>query len=202
MSSDFCIVCSDVCCCIVLHVLPAAVRRGCRRRWLGFCCLLHKFSFRPGHESFSHNFARRRPVHGKVAALTKVPLKLNVRLTPHTIYSLFLILTLYFEHCAPVRSCAAVSYLHLIDRVVSCARFLRDCEAARNLGHRHYISSISILYKIHADQFHPLNAITPYAFVPAIDTQLASNSQLCCLQQIRCHTNQFQRSFDPNAVKL
>ncbi len=106
------------------------------------------------------------------------------------------------EYCAPVWSSAAVSHLRLIDRVVSSARFLCGGEAAWDLGHRRNVSSVCMLYKIHANQLHPLNASIPNAFVPTRNTRLASNSHARCLQQVRCHTSQFQRSFVPCAVRL
>ncbi len=106
------------------------------------------------------------------------------------------------EYCAPVWSSAVVSHLRLTDRVVSSARFLCGGEAAWDLGHRGNVSTVCMLYKIHANQFHPLNASIPNAFVPSRDTRLASDSYARCLQQVRCHTSQFQRSFIPSAVKL
>ncbi len=56
------------------------------------------------------------------------------------------------------------------------------------------MSAACMLYKIHANQLHPLNASTPTASVPTRDIQIASNSHVHCLQQIGCHTCQFQWS--------
>ncbi len=75
-------------------------------------------------------------------------------------------------------------------------------KAAWDLGHRRNVSSVCMLYKIHANQLHPLNASIPNAFVSTRNTRLASNSHARYLQQVRCHISRFQRSFVPSAVRL
>ena len=106
------------------------------------------------------------------------------------------------EYCAPVWSSAAASHLRLIDKVFRTAQFLCNGNVLCNLSHRRDISCLCMLYKIRASLSHPLHGSIPALYVATRLTRGAFESHRATLQEIRCRTNQFQRSFLPATVSI
>ena len=65
------------------------------------------------------------------------------------------------EYCSPVWSSTDDCHLALLDRVVSSASFLCHGAIRCDLGHRRYVASLCMFYKIRANCDHPVNQWMP-----------------------------------------
>ena len=69
------------------------------------------------------------------------------------------------EYCSPVWSSAADSHLKLLDRNLQACKSLIP-NLTISLQHRHFISSLSMLYKIFHNPSHPLHSELRNSFHP------------------------------------
>ena len=69
------------------------------------------------------------------------------------------------EYFSPVWSSAANSHLKILNRNLQACKFLIS-NLTISLQHRHFISSLCMLYKIFHNPFHPLHSELPNLFRP------------------------------------
>ena len=62
---------------------------------------------------------------------------------------------------------SADTHLNLLDRAVSCARFLIGGVFECDISHRRSVAVLCMLYKIRCNPVHPLNGALPGPYVPA-----------------------------------
>ena len=65
------------------------------------------------------------------------------------------------EYCSPVWCSAADTYLNLLDRAASSARFLTGGMFECDIAHRRSVAVLCMLYKIRCNPMHPLNDALP-----------------------------------------
>ena len=105
------------------------------------------------------------------------------------------------EYCAPVWSSAADSHLKLLDKnVTSCQFMIPDLEI--DLGHRRFVSSLCMLYKVYHNPRHPLSSELIGSFQPARFTRYALRPNSVAFATVRHNTDQYERSFIPATTKL
>ena len=94
-----------------------------------------------------------------------------------------------------VEYCAADTYLKLLDRAISGARFLTvgvfECDNA----HRRSVAILCMLYKIRCNTVHPLNGALPGSYVPVRDTSGVLVAHRYTYEPPRCRTSQYRRIF-------
>ena len=105
------------------------------------------------------------------------------------------------EYCSPVWSSAADSHLKLLDKSLSAIKFLIP-NLRTDLWHRRRISSLCLLYKIAANEHHPLHASLPDFFIPARNTRYAASRNSRAYASVRFNTTQYSRCFIPAITKL
>ena len=101
------------------------------------------------------------------------------------------------EYCSAVWCSAADTYLKLLDRAVSGARFLTGGVFECDISHRRSVAVLSMLYKIRCNQVHPLNGALPGPYVPAWVTRGALVAHRYTCAPPRCRTLQYSRTFIP-----
>ena len=109
-----------------------------------------------------------------------------------------------FEYCSAVWCSAADTYLKLLDRAVSSARFLTGGLFECDISHRRSVAVLCMLYKIRCNPVHPLNGALTWT------VYASSGYTRCCgctsvhLQYAppRCRTFQYSRTFIPFSVSL
>ena len=70
------------------------------------------------------------------------------------------------EYCSAVRCSAADTYLKLLDRAVSGARFLTGSVFECDIAHRRPVVVLCMLYKTRCNPVHPRNGALPGPYVP------------------------------------
>ena len=70
------------------------------------------------------------------------------------------------EYCSPVWCSAADTHLKLLDRAVTCARFLTGGVFECDIAHRRSVAVLGMLYKIRCNPVHPFNGALPGPNVP------------------------------------
>ena len=104
------------------------------------------------------------------------------------------------EYCSAVRCSAADTYLKLLDRAVSGARFLTRDVFECDIYHRRSVAVLCMLYKIMCNPVHPLNGALPGPYVPALVTRGALVAHRYTYAPPRCRTLQYSRTFIPFSV--
>ena len=77
------------------------------------------------------------------------------------------------EYCSAVWCLAADTYLKLLDRAVSGARFLTGGVFECDIAHRLSVAVLCMLYKIRCNPMHLLNGALPGPYVPVRVTRRA-----------------------------
>ena len=89
------------------------------------------------------------------------------------------------EYCSTVWCSAADTHLRLLDRVVSSARSLTECDIA----HRRSVAVLCMLYKIRCNPMHHLHAALPGLYVPVRVTRGALVAHWYMYAPPRCRTS-------------
>ena len=93
---------------------------------------------------------------------------------------------------------AADTYLKLLDRAVSGARFLTMCVFECDIAHRRSVAVLRVLYKIRCNPLHPLYCVRPVRHVPVLVTRGAlATHWYTTYAPPRCRTSQCRRTFIP-----
>ena len=104
------------------------------------------------------------------------------------------------EYCSAVWCSAANTYLKLLDRAVSGARFLTG--SVFYIAHHRYVAVLCMLYKIMCNPMHLLNDDLPGPYVPVRVTRGALVAHRYTYALPRCRTSQYRRIFSPFSVIL
>ena len=97
---------------------------------------------------------------------------------------------------------AADTHLKLLDRVVSCARFLTGGAFECDIAHRRSVAVLCFLYKIRCNPMHPLNDALPGPFMPVRVTHGAPVAHRYTYAPPRSRTSPLHRTFVPLSVSL
>ena len=97
---------------------------------------------------------------------------------------------------------AADTYLKLLDRAVSGARFLTGGAFECDIAHRRSVAVLWMLYKIRFNPVHPLNSALPGPYVPVRVTRGALVAHRYTYSPPRRRTSQYSRTFVPLSVSL
>ena len=95
---------------------------------------------------------------------------------------------------------AADTYLKLLDRAVSGARFLTEGVFEYDVAHRRYVAALCMLYKIRCNPVHPLNDALPGPYVPVRVTRGALVAHRYMYAPPRYRTSQYCKTFFPLSV--
>ena len=95
------------------------------------------------------------------------------------------------EYCSAVWCSAADAHLRLLDRLVSGASFLTECD----LAHRRSMAVLCMLYKIRCNPMHPLHGALPVPYVPVRITRGAVIAHRYTYAPSRYRTSQYRRTF-------
>ena len=106
------------------------------------------------------------------------------------------------EYCSAVWCSAADTHLKLLDRAVSCARFLAGGVFECDISHRRSGAVLCMIYKIRCNPVHPLNGDLPGPYVPVRVTRRALVAHRYAYVPPRCRTWQYSRTFIPFSVSL
>ena len=106
------------------------------------------------------------------------------------------------EYCSAVWCSAADTYLKLLNRVVSGARFLNGGVFECDIAHRRSVAVLCMLYKIMCNPMHPLNGALPGPYVPVRVIRGALVAHRYTYVLLRCGTSQYRRTFIPLSVSL
>ena len=104
----------------------------------------------------------------------------------------------HFEYCW---CSAGDTHLKLLDRTVSGARSVTCGVFECDITHRRSVA-VLCMYKIRCKPMHPLNGALPGPYVPVRVTRGSLVAHRYSLEQLRCRTSQFGRSFIPLSVSL
>ena len=85
----------------------------------------------------------------------------------------------------------------LLDKHVRSCEFLIPGLKA-DLGHRHVVSSLCMLYKIYQNPRHPLSSELPDFFQPARIARYALRENSLAFAAVRYNTEQYKRRFNQN----
>ena len=105
------------------------------------------------------------------------------------------------ENCSPVWSSTADSHLTLLDKNLGACKVLIS-NLTISLQHRHFISSLCMLYKIFHNSSHPLHSELPTLFRPRRVTRGSLSINSLSFSPMRFHTSQYSRCFIPATTKL
>ena len=92
------------------------------------------------------------------------------------------------KFCSAVWCAAADTYLKLLERAVSGARFLTGGVFECDIVHRRSVAVLCMLYKIRCNPMHPLNDALPGPYVPVRVTHSALVAHCCTYAPPRCRT--------------
>ena len=106
------------------------------------------------------------------------------------------------EYCSAVWCSAADTHLELLDRAVSCSRFLTMGVFEYDISHRRSVAVLCTLSEIKFNPVHPLNGDLPGRYVPAQVTRCALVAHRYTYAPPRCRTLQYSRTFIPFSVSL
>ena len=106
------------------------------------------------------------------------------------------------EFCSAVWCSAADTYLKLLDRAVSDARFLTGVVFECDIAHRRSVAVLCMLYKIRCKAMLPLNDALPGPCVPVRVTLCALVTHRYTYEPPRCRTSQYRMTFIPLSVSL
>ena len=106
------------------------------------------------------------------------------------------------ENCSAVLCSAADTYLKLLDRAVSGARFLTGRVFQCDISHRRSAAVLCMLYMIRCNPVHLLNGALPGPYVPARVRRGALVAHRYTYAPPRCRTLQYNRTFIPFSVSL
>ena len=106
------------------------------------------------------------------------------------------------EYCSAVWCSAGDTYLKLLDRAVSGARFLTGGVFECVISHRRSVAVLCMLYNIRCNPVHPLNGALPGPYVPVRVTRGALVAHRYTYAPPRCRTLQYSRTFIPFSVSL
>ena len=95
-----------------------------------------------------------------------------------------------------------VTYLKLLDRAVSGARFLTGGVFVCDIVHTRSVAVLCMLYKIRCNPMHLSNGALPGLYVPVRVTRGALVSYRYTYAPPRCRTSQYSRTFIPFSVSL
>ena len=104
------------------------------------------------------------------------------------------------EYGSTVWASAAQCHLALLDSIVHRAISLTGGELKCDLAHRRRVASLSLFYRIRENPSHPMFSGLPPLHVPVRNTRSSLVAHRFSLQESRCRTSQFQRSFVPRCV--
>ena len=102
------------------------------------------------------------------------------------------------EYCSAVSCSAADTHLKLLDRAVSCARFLTGGVFECDIAHRRSLAVLCMPYKIRCNQIHPLNDARPGPYVPVQVTRSAQVAHWYTYAEPRCRPLQYRRTLVPS----
>ena len=91
--------------------------------------------------------------------------------------------------------------LKLLDKNLRACKFLIP-NLTISLQHRHFMSSLCMLYKIFQNPSHPLHSELSNLFRPRRVTRGSSSISSLSLSPMRFHTSQYSRCFIPATTKL
>ena len=106
------------------------------------------------------------------------------------------------EYCSVVWCSAADTYLKLLDRAISGARFQTGGVFQCDISHRRSVAVMCMLYKIRCNPVHPLNGALLGPYVPARVTRSALVAHRYTYALPRCRTLQYSTTFIPFSVSL
>ena len=106
------------------------------------------------------------------------------------------------EYCSAVWCSDADTHLKLLDRAVSCARFLTGGMFECDISHRRFVAVMCMLYKIRCNLVHPLYGALPGPYVPVWVTRGALVAHRYTYAPPRCRTSQYSRTFITFSVSL
>ena len=105
------------------------------------------------------------------------------------------------EYCSLVWSSAADSHRKLLDKNLRACKFLIP-NLTISLQHRHFISSLCMLYKIFHNLSHPLHSELANLIRPRRVTRGSLIINSLSFSPMRFHTSQYSRCFIPATTKL
>ena len=106
------------------------------------------------------------------------------------------------EYCSVIWCSAVDTHPKLLDRAVSCARFLTGGVFECEISHRRSVAVMCMLYKIRCNPVHPLNGALPGPYVPARVIRGALVAHRYTYAPPRCRTLQYSMTFIPFSVSL
>ena len=106
------------------------------------------------------------------------------------------------KYCSAVWCSAADTHHKLLDRAVSCARFLVGGVFECDISHRRSVAVLCMLYKIRCNPVHPLNGALPGPYVPVRVTCGGLVAHRYTYAPPRCRTLQYSRTFIDFSVSL
>ena len=99
------------------------------------------------------------------------------------------------EYCSAVWCLAADTYLKLLDRAVSGARFLTWGVFECDIAHRRSVAVLCMLYKTMCNTMHALNGALPGPYVPVRVTSPALVAHRYTYAPPRCIISQYRITF-------
>ena len=99
------------------------------------------------------------------------------------------------EYCSAVGCFAADTHLKLLERAVSCARFLTGGVFECDIAHFRSVAVLFMLYKIRCNPMHPLNNAIPGLCAPVRVTHGALVAHRHTYAPPRCRTSQYRMTF-------
>ena len=105
-------------------------------------------------------------------------------------------------YCSAVWCSVADTHLKLLDRAVSCARFLTGGVFECDIAHRRSVAVLCMLYKVRCNPLHPRNGALPGPYVPMRVTRGALIAHPYTYAPPHCRTSQYSRILIPLSVSL
>ena len=106
------------------------------------------------------------------------------------------------EYCSAMWCSVADTHLKLLDRAVSCARFLTRGVFECDISHRPSVAVMCMLYKIRCNPMNPLNDAVPGPYVPVLVTCGALVAHRYTYASPCYRTSQYRRIFVSLSVSL
>ena len=106
------------------------------------------------------------------------------------------------EYCSPVWSSAVDGHLNLLDSVVRKVTRMSNGVVQCDLWHRRNVAALCMLYKIRANECHPLHQRLPRAYVAPRALRHHNRRHQHQLSPVHCRTTQYQRAFVPRISRL
>ena len=106
------------------------------------------------------------------------------------------------EYCSPVWGSAVDGHLNLLDSVVRKVTHMSNGLVQCDLRHRRNVAALCMLYKIRANECHPLNHRLPQAYVAPRALRHHERRHSHQLSPVHCRTEQYKRAFVPCISRL